>query len=356
MSGSMLFLLFLLLLCVVVAQTQTPRPPLSLQEKIRKLYTATGCQNCDSQCTGSILTCDQGFLVNINLSNRNLSGSIDQVFDALREFKDTVQYIDMRRNRLTGDLTGVSFRDFTNLLTLDLSDNFWHGTWTTGRGVRTPFSLLTCVIQLPNEPGCVVCEATNGGVFAACTCVSATAAACTTTTASRTTTTTIASRSAILTTVRTTSTSTFTSAATATTSTLEPATQIVETNVTSAGAPPSMTATSRASPNVTTALLSTTTLTPTTSAGLEPWIVGVIIGGAVLALLVVGVVVGCIVKRRGAQQPPADKPAAAEMNPPASLYARIVVPNSAGDYDSGRMNVDAESAPAPASEYTVGRL
>jgi hypothetical protein len=355
MSGSMLFLLFLLLLCVVVAQTQTPRPSLSLEDKIRKLYTATGCQNCDSQCTGSILTCDQGFLVNINLSNRNLSGSIDQVFDALREFKDTLQYIDMRRNRLTGDLTSVSFKDFTKLATLDLSDNFWHGTWTPGPGVRTPFSLLICTIQLPNEPGCVVCEATNGGVFAACTCVSATAAACTTTTASRTTTTTIATTT-VGTIPRMTFTSAFTPAATATTSTLEPATQVVETNVTSAGAPPSMTATSRASPNVTTALLSTTTLTPTTSAGLEPWILGVIIGGAVLALLVVGVVVGCIVKRRGAQQPPADKPAAAEMNPPASLYARIVVPNSAGDYDSGRMNVDAESAPAPASEYTVGRL
>jgi hypothetical protein len=84
-------------------------------------------------------------------------------------------------------------------------------------------------------------------------------------------------------------------------------------------------------------------------------VIGVIVGGAVLALLLVGLVVGCLVKRRRAQQPPADKPAAAEMKPAPSNYA-VIPARSAGDYDSGRMDVDAAAAAPVASDYNVGRL
>jgi hypothetical protein len=83
-------------------------------------------------------------------------------------------------------------------------------------------------------------------------------------------------------------------------------------------------------------------------------VIGVIVGGAILALLLVGVVGFCLVKRRRARQPPVDKPAAAEMKPAPSNYA--VIP-AKSDYDSGRMDVEVAAAGAPvASEYHVGRL
>jgi hypothetical protein len=86
---------------------------------------------------------------------------------------------------------------------------------------------------------------------------------------------------------------------------------------------------------------------------LEPWIVGVIIGGAVLALILVGVAPVCIIKRRGARKVPANNPAAAEMNlQPLSTYA--VIPAKSSQYDNGRMkNIDGVAA---ASEYNIGRL
>jgi hypothetical protein len=120
------------------------------------------------------------------------------------------------------------------------------------------------------------------------------------------------------------------------------------------------------------ALTISTTSTPS-SGTVEPWVIGVIVGSAILVLLLVGVVVFCLIKRRRAQQPPVDKPFAAEMKPAPSNYAQInvassnydqswlnsndeqpapsnyaVIPaKSAGDYDSGRMD---------ASDYLVGRL
>jgi len=114
--------------------------------------------------------------------------------------------------------------------------------------------------------------------------------------------------------------------------------------------------------------------------------VGVIVGGAVLALLLVGVAIGYSIKRRArAQEAPDDNPSAAEMKQQSS-YAAIdvaaprdydqgrldsndddddddqqpaqanyaVIPGpakSARDYDSGR--VDGAAA---ASDYAVGRL
>jgi hypothetical protein len=127
------------------------------------------------------------------------------------------------------------------------------------------------------------------------------------------------------------------------------------------------------------ALISTTS-TPS-SGTVEPWVIGVIVGGAILALLLVGVVGFCLVKRRRARQPPADKAAAAEMKP-QSNYAQLSVPSSnydqgrlkandeqpapsnyavipaksASDYDSGRMDVEAAAGAPVASEYHVGRL
>jgi hypothetical protein len=88
--------------------------------------------------------------------------------------------------------------------------------------------------------------------------------------------------------------------------------------------------------------------------------VGVIVGGAVLALLLVGVGVFCLVKRRRAQESPADRPAAAtEMKQPlpASQYAPISV--APAEYGQGRIdpsNYDVIPGQASASDYNVGRV
>jgi hypothetical protein len=101
----------------------------------------------------------------------------------------------------------------------------------------------------------------------------------------------------------------------------------------------------------------------------------VIVGGAVLALILIGVAVFFLLKRRRAQEPAINNKAA-ELKQPQSNYAAInvsppreydegrldsndqpapsnyaVIP--AKDYDNGRMNVDGAAA---ASEYNVGRL
>jgi hypothetical protein len=112
---------------------------------------------------------------------------------------------------------------------------------------------------------------------------------------------------------------------------------------------------------LTSALISTTS-TPS-SGTVEPWVIGVIVGGAILALLLVGVVGFCLVKRRRARQPPADKPGAAEMKP-QSNYAQINVQPSS-NYDKGRLTTNDE-LPAPsnyavmpaksASDYDSGRM
>jgi hypothetical protein len=85
---------------------------------------------------------------------------------------------------------------------------------------------------------------------------------------------------------------------------------------------------------LTTALISITSITPS-SGSVEPWMIGVIVGGAVLALLLVGVVVGCLVKRRRAQQAVATKAnnAAELKQAPQSDYGQLGVspPPSYGD-------------------------
>jgi ribosomal protein L18E len=100
----------------------------------------------------------------------------------------------------------------------------------------------------------------------------------------------------------------------------------------------------------------------------------VIVGGAVLALILVGVTVFFLLKRRRAQKPAINNKAA-ELKQPQSNYAAINVSHEydqgrldstddqsapsnyavipAKDYDNGRMNVDSAAA---ASEYNVGRL
>jgi hypothetical protein len=101
----------------------------------------------------------------------------------------------------------------------------------------------------------------------------------------------------------------------------------------------------------------------------------VIVGGAVLALILVGLAVFFLLKRRRAKEPAAaTNNSAAEMKPsnyaalnPPSDYTRgrldsndqqapsnyALVPAKSSDYDNGRMNVDGAAA---ASEYNVGRL
>jgi hypothetical protein len=98
----------------------------------------------------------------------------------------------------------------------------------------------------------------------------------------------------------------------------------------------------------------------------------VIVGGAALALILVGLAVFFLLKRRRAQEPAINNKAA-ELKQPQSNYAAINVsdysqlqldsqpapsnyaamPAKSSDYDNGRMNVDGAAA---ASEYNVGRL
>lgn len=99
-----------------------------------------------------------------------------------------------------------------------------------------------------------------------------------------------------------------------------------------------------------------------------------IVGGAVLALILVGVAVFFLIKRRRAQKTAINNKAA-ELKQPQSNYAAInvsdysqlqldsndqpapsnyaAIPAKSSDYDNGRMNVDSA---AGASEYNVGRL
>jgi hypothetical protein len=221
-------------------------------------------------------------------------------------------------------------------------------------------SVSLCTLQVNNvDTNCFDCPA--NGTFGPCICVpKSNVTAC----ASLATTTTVAAppgtsqSAAIVTTAITTTapTSSTTTSATPTT-------------------PTSSTTTSAANPD-STAVLSTTATAPS-SGEPEPWIVGVI-GGAALALILVGALVFFLLKRRRPRKPPAEKPAAAEMKQPQSNYAAInvappreydegrldsndepapsnydVIPAKSSDYDNGPMNVDGAAA---ASDYNVGRL
>jgi hypothetical protein len=88
----------------------------------------------------------------------------------------------------------------------------------------------------------------------------------------------------------------------------------------------------------------------------EPWVIGVIVGGAVLALLLVGVVVGCLVKRRRAQQAVATKAnnAAELKQAPQSDYGQLGVspPPSYGDVGDVYADV-ADVRGAAANVYDV---
>jgi hypothetical protein len=227
-----------------------------------------------------------------------------------------------------------------------------------------PSLVSRCTLQVSNaETNCFDCPVT--GSFGPCTCVPNSNA---TTCASLATTTTVAAlqgtsqSAAIVTTASTTVRPTTGTAATASTA---PATSTTAPTTTSAANPDS------------TAVLSTTATAPP-SGEPEPWIVGVIVGGAALALILVGAAVFFLLKRRRPRKPPAEKPAAAEMKQPQSNYAAIklappkeydegrldsndepapsnyaVIPAKSSDYDNGPMNVDGAAA---ASDYNVGRL
>ena len=84
-----------------------------------------------------------------------------------------------------------------------------------------------------------------------------------------------------------------------------------------------------------------------------------IVGGAVLALILVGVAVFFLLKRRCAQEPAAaSNNNAAELKQPQSNYAVINVAPPR-EYNDGRIDLDSDSASAdqagqaPNSEYTA---
>jgi hypothetical protein len=242
-----------------------------------------------------------------------------------------------------------------------LSRLYVHQNKLSGAPPVVPLSVSLCTLQIIGDSNCLACPANR--TFGPCTCIpNSNVTAC----ASLATTTTVAalpgtSQSAAIVTTASTTTVRATPG-TAMAASTAPAT--------STTAPTSSTATSAS-----TAALSAT-ITPSSSAALEPWVLGVIVGGAVLALILVGVAVFFLLKRRRARQPPTEKPAAAQ---PQSNYAPInvtppgdytqgrldsnddqpapsnyaVIPAKSSDYDNGRMNVDGAAA---ASEYNVGRL
>lgn len=207
-----------------------------------------------------------------------------------------------------------------------------------------PASVTTCFLQTIADTNCFDCQ--SNSTVSPCSCVSnSNATAC----ASLATTTAVATSTA------------------ATTATLA-----VSASLTTA--PTSPTTTSAANPTSPAVLSATATTLP--SGEPEPWVVGVIVGGAALAVILVGVAVFFLLKRRRAQKPAINNKAA-ELKQPQSNYAAInvsppkeydqgrldstddqpapsnyaVIP--AKDYDNGRMNVDSA---AGASEYNVGRL
>jgi hypothetical protein len=181
-----------------------------------------------------------------------------------------------------------------------------------------PSALKRCPLQNMDtkETNCLDCPANGTVGIGNCTCTPRTACA-TSMVSTSTSRTTVSSETATA------------HAATSTSTVLDPA----NTTTTASAAAP----------------------TSTSSSEFEPWIVGVIVGGAVLAVLLVGLAVCCTIKRRRR----ADRPPTAEMKQPpqpASEYAAVsVAPRERNaNYDNGRMNVDDTAAGA--SEYGVGRL
>jgi hypothetical protein len=102
---------------------------------------------------------------------------------------------------------------------------------------------------------------------------------------------------------------------------------------------------------VTTAFLSTSTPSPTSGGGLEPWILGVIVGGALLALLLIGLAVFFLLKRRRAQEPAAAElkqqapPDVGDVPQAPKLYADVSDVRSAAANVYGNVNV------SPPNEY-----
>jgi hypothetical protein len=310
-------------------------------------------------------------LVTLTLHSNQLTGTLP----ALDKLTKLVQLDTNSNAGLGGDIPAMptSIRDLlvqncsftalppnlsalTALADLRVHQNKLSGTLTL------PTSLPSCVLQRSNaaETNCFECGAFDAG---SCACFSK-SSRCSSPTTSTTTFVPLTTSNATTTTATAANLSDVTSMLLSTTaSTITPSTA------------PTATVS-----NVTSVLMSTKTSTPSASDALEPWIVGVIVGGAVLALLLVGVAIGFIIKRRArAQEAPDDNPSAAEQSNYAAIdvaaprdydqgrldgndddddddqqsnYAVIPGPaKSARDYDSGR--VDGAAA---ASDYAVGRL
>jgi hypothetical protein len=109
-------------------------------------------------------------------------------------------------------------------------------------------------------------------------------------------------------------------------------------------------ATNFTSSAATSSTLIATVIASTSAAGsIEPWVVGVIIGGALLVLLLVGLTVFCVLNYRRAHEMPAAD-GAAELKQPQSEYGRFVAPApSYGDVADIRAPADVHSAPATAA-------
>jgi hypothetical protein len=210
----------------------------------------------------------------------------------------------------------------TALADLRVHQNKLSGTLTL------PTSLPSCVLQRSNaaETNCIECGAFDTGL---CACFSK-SSRCSSPTTSTTTFVPL-----------TTSNATTSAATTATAANLSDVTSML-LSTTASTITPSTAPTATVS-NVASVLLSTTASMITASAALEPWIVGVIVGGAALALLLVGVAIGYSIKRRArAQEAPDDNPSAAEMKQQSNYnYAAIDV--AARNYDQGRLDGNDEN-------------
>jgi hypothetical protein len=288
-------------------------------------------------------------LTYLNLFSLALTGTIPSQVGNL----GNLTYLGAFSNKLTGTLPALD--KLTKLAVLDISENAGLGgnmpsmptsirglfasncsftalppnlsnlTLTTFRVTHNkltgapvvPVSTNDCELQTNADTNCLDCLAVQV-VVGSCICIPRmTACAAPVTLA----TTTVAATSRIATTTTVAASSRVATTAGATTATSNSAPTIANLTTVTASAPriattagattatsnsaPTMTTVSASHANSTTAtttLSSTTPLSPPTG-GLEPWIVGVIIGGAVFALLLVGVAVFCVLKRRRAQQP-----------------------------------------------------
>jgi hypothetical protein len=263
-------------------------------------------------------------LTNVDVgSNRALGGNMPAMPPSIAQ----LNLVDCAFTALPPNLTAL-----TALRGLHVNNNKLSGVPPV-----IPASVTRCSLQVGNtDTNCFDCP--SSGTFFPCTCVpNSNVTACpsmpTTTMASSTTSSAMAP-SVTPTPVQTSTTTVETTAATTTVdSTLS---TLLSTPTIFSGTQ-TTTATASALLSITAAALS--------SGGPEPWVVGVIIGGVVLALVLVGLVVLFLLKRRRAQQPTADGNAAElKKQSPHSEYGQLGL-NPAPVYE------DVADVQAPAQTY-----